>query len=97
MPKLIEFMNDVQRDSRLNEILFPSYGEKRCMEIITRYEKNEELVKKSESFLDLIGLIPSRATFLGSGFLFLQLFGQPKPAIVGVFSISQATFPPCLA
>ena len=37
MPKLIEFMNDVQRDSRLNEILFPSYGEKRCMEIITRY------------------------------------------------------------
>ena len=48
MAKLVEFMNDVQRDSRLNEILFPSYGEKRCMEIITRYEKDEELVKKSE-------------------------------------------------
>ncbi|TRY75722.1 hypothetical protein TCAL_08675, partial [Tigriopus californicus] len=46
--KLIEFMNDRQRDPRLNEILFPSYTEKRCMEIINLYEKDEENQKKSE-------------------------------------------------
>ena len=48
MPKLIEFMNDVQRDSRLNEILFPSYGEKRCMEIITRYSYHRSKSISSE-------------------------------------------------
>ena len=42
MPVLIEWMNEKQRDPRLNEMLYPSYTEKRCMEIIMRYEKSEE-------------------------------------------------------
>ena len=42
MPKFIDFMNDKQRDPRLNEILFPPYSEKRCMEIINKYEPIEE-------------------------------------------------------
>ena len=46
--KFVEFMNDKQRDPRLNEILYPSYTDKRCMEIISLYEKNEEHVKASE-------------------------------------------------
>ena len=49
MPKFIEFMNEKQRDPRLNEMLFPSYNEKRCTEIINMYEKDEENVKKSKS------------------------------------------------
>ena len=47
MPNFIEFMNEKQRDPRLNEMLYPSYGEKRCTEIIERYEKNEEYRKNS--------------------------------------------------
>ncbi len=53
MPKFIEFMNEKQRDPRLNEMLFPSYTEKRCMEIITRYEPDEENKKKSESIITI--------------------------------------------
>ena len=48
MAKFVDFMNDKQRDPRLNEILYPSYTEKRCMEIISMYEKNEENVKNSK-------------------------------------------------
>ena len=41
-------MNDKQRDPRLNEMLYPLYTEKRCTEIITMHEKDEENVKASE-------------------------------------------------
>ncbi len=47
MGRLVEFMNERQRDPRLNEILYPSYTEKRCMEIIQLYELDPENVKKS--------------------------------------------------
>jgi ferritin len=46
--KFVDYMNDHQRDPRLNEILFPSYTEKRCMEIITKYEPSEENIKLSK-------------------------------------------------
>ncbi len=45
--RLVEFMNEKQRDPRLNEILYPSYTEKRCMEIIEMYELDKENVGKS--------------------------------------------------
>ena len=48
MPNFIEFMNEKQRDPRLNEILYPCYDEKRCKEIINKYEKNEENKAKSK-------------------------------------------------
>ncbi|MEQ2214554.1 1-phosphatidylinositol 4,5-bisphosphate phosphodiesterase beta-4 [Xenoophorus captivus] len=35
-----------QRDPRLNEILFPFYDPKRAMQIIEKYERDEELKKK---------------------------------------------------
>ncbi|XP_017490705.1 PREDICTED: 1-phosphatidylinositol 4,5-bisphosphate phosphodiesterase-like, partial [Rhagoletis zephyria] len=44
--QLIEFLNDRQRDPRLNEILHPFYDEKRVQEIITAYEPNAELTKQ---------------------------------------------------
>ena len=53
LPKFIEFMNEKQRDPRLNEMLFPSYGDKRCMEIINKYEPDEENKKKSKCSLPL--------------------------------------------
>ena len=36
--KLVDFLNDKQRDPRLNEILYPHYNEARVMEIVTRYQ-----------------------------------------------------------
>ena len=44
--KLVEFLNDKQRDPRLNEILYPHYNEARVMEIVTRYESDPELINK---------------------------------------------------
>uniref|UniRef100_A0A8C3A2Y3 1-phosphatidylinositol 4,5-bisphosphate phosphodiesterase n=1 Tax=Cyclopterus lumpus TaxID=8103 RepID=A0A8C3A2Y3_CYCLU len=41
---LFVFFN--QRDPRLNEILFPFYDPKRAMQIIEKYERDEELKKK---------------------------------------------------
>ena len=43
---MIEFLNEKQRDPRLNEILYPHYNENRVMEIIRTYEKNPVLVEK---------------------------------------------------
>jgi len=42
MPQLIEFLNEHQRDPRLNQMLFPPYNERRCIEIINIHETNEE-------------------------------------------------------
>nr|XP_040581818.1 1-phosphatidylinositol 4,5-bisphosphate phosphodiesterase-like isoform X2 [Lepeophtheirus salmonis] len=43
---LIDFLNEKQRDPRLNEILYPHYNLNRVMEIISTYESKEELVKR---------------------------------------------------
>lgn len=37
-----------QRDPRLNEILFPFYDTKRAMQIIEKYERDEDLKKKGK-------------------------------------------------
>ncbi|XP_020488048.2 1-phosphatidylinositol 4,5-bisphosphate phosphodiesterase beta-4 isoform X2 [Labrus bergylta] len=44
--QLVSFLNENQRDPRLNEILFPFYDPKRVMQIIEKYERDEELKKK---------------------------------------------------
>ncbi|XP_076235986.1 1-phosphatidylinositol 4,5-bisphosphate phosphodiesterase isoform X2 [Calliopsis andreniformis] len=41
--QLVQFMNEKQRDPRLNEILYPLYDEKRCTEIINDYEQDEKV------------------------------------------------------
>jgi phosphatidylinositol phospholipase C beta len=38
----VNFLNEKQRDPRLNEILYPLYDEKRALEIINTYEQSEE-------------------------------------------------------
>ena len=43
--KFIEFLNDKQRDSRLNQILYPEYNAKRVAEIIKDFEPDPENVK----------------------------------------------------
>lgn len=45
MEQFVHFMNDKQRDPRMNEILYPLYEEKRCTEIINDYELDEERKK----------------------------------------------------
>ena len=37
-------LNDKQRDSRLNQILYPEYNKNRVKEIITHFEPNQENV-----------------------------------------------------
>ncbi|PIK62741.1 phospholipase C beta, partial [Apostichopus japonicus] len=44
--ELVEFLNEKQRDPRLNEILFPFYTRARVLQIIQRYEQDEDLVAK---------------------------------------------------
>ncbi|XP_008206467.2 1-phosphatidylinositol 4,5-bisphosphate phosphodiesterase isoform X1 [Nasonia vitripennis] len=41
LEQLVQFMNEKQRDPRLNEILYPLYTDKRCTEIINDYERDE--------------------------------------------------------
>nr|XP_033793286.1 1-phosphatidylinositol 4,5-bisphosphate phosphodiesterase beta-4 isoform X2 [Geotrypetes seraphini] len=41
--QLVSFLNEHQRDPRLNEILFPFYDAKRAIQIVETYEPDEEL------------------------------------------------------
>lgn len=50
LAQLVQFMNEKQRDPRLNEILYPLYDEKRCTEIINDYEEDEK-AKNNSKFL----------------------------------------------
>ena len=45
---MIEFLNDKQRDPRLNEILYPHYNLNRVREIISVYEPDPEVAKRGE-------------------------------------------------
>ncbi|XP_068088618.1 1-phosphatidylinositol 4,5-bisphosphate phosphodiesterase beta-4 isoform X3 [Hyperolius riggenbachi] len=44
--QLVSFLNEHQRDPRLNEILFPFFEVKRALQIIETYEPDDELKKK---------------------------------------------------
>lgn len=46
--QFINFLNEKQRDPRLNEILYPLYDEKRAQQIIETYEQDEESRNKRE-------------------------------------------------
>ncbi|XP_028253084.1 1-phosphatidylinositol 4,5-bisphosphate phosphodiesterase beta-4 [Parambassis ranga] len=50
--QLVSFLNENQRDPRLNEILFPFYENKRAMQIIEKYERDDELKKKGHMSSD---------------------------------------------
>ncbi|XP_048457048.1 1-phosphatidylinositol 4,5-bisphosphate phosphodiesterase beta-4-like isoform X1 [Rhincodon typus] len=50
--QLVSFLNENQRDPRLNEILFPFYDPKRAMQILETYEPDEELRKQASMSCD---------------------------------------------
>lgn len=50
--QLVSFLNENQRDPRLNEILFPFYEAKRVTQIIEKYERDAELKKKGRMSSD---------------------------------------------
>ncbi|XP_078412563.1 1-phosphatidylinositol 4,5-bisphosphate phosphodiesterase beta-4 isoform X2 [Cetorhinus maximus] len=50
--QLVSFLNENQRDPRLNEILFPFYESKRAMQILENYEPDEELRKQATMSCD---------------------------------------------
>ncbi|XP_026741936.1 1-phosphatidylinositol 4,5-bisphosphate phosphodiesterase isoform X4 [Trichoplusia ni] len=55
LDQFVNFLNEKQRDPRLNEILYPLYDEKRAAEIINTYEQNDEA--KNDKCLTKDGLI----------------------------------------
>ncbi|KAJ8967859.1 hypothetical protein NQ317_017626 [Molorchus minor] len=55
LDQFINFLNEKQRDPRLNEILYPLYDEKRAKEIIDTYEQDE--ASKTANRLTKDGLI----------------------------------------
>ncbi|XP_047997681.1 1-phosphatidylinositol 4,5-bisphosphate phosphodiesterase isoform X2 [Leguminivora glycinivorella] len=55
LDQFVNFLNEKQRDPRLNEILYPLYDDKRAVEIITTYEQDE--AAKNEKCLTKDGLI----------------------------------------
>jgi len=63
---LVEFMNTKQRDPRLNEILYPLYTEKRCIEIINDYETDEKAKAESE--------LPQSLIYFSLSFIFYVVF-----------------------
>ena len=56
--QMIEFLNEKQRDPRLNEILYPHYNENRVMEIIRTYEKDTVLIDKGLLSKEVMPLNP---------------------------------------
>lgn len=48
LDQFITFLNEKQRDPRLNEILYPLYDEKRAIEIINDYEPSDEVKNESK-------------------------------------------------
>uniref|UniRef100_A0A671MHZ7 1-phosphatidylinositol 4,5-bisphosphate phosphodiesterase n=1 Tax=Sinocyclocheilus anshuiensis TaxID=1608454 RepID=A0A671MHZ7_9TELE len=52
LEQLVSFLNENQRDPRLNEILFPFYEAKRVMQIIEKYERDADLKKKGHMSSD---------------------------------------------
>ncbi|XP_067240700.1 1-phosphatidylinositol 4,5-bisphosphate phosphodiesterase beta-4 isoform X2 [Chanodichthys erythropterus] len=50
--QLVSFLNENQRDPRLNEILFPFYEAKRVTQIIEKYERDADLKKKGRMSSD---------------------------------------------
>ncbi|XP_047508665.1 1-phosphatidylinositol 4,5-bisphosphate phosphodiesterase isoform X2 [Pieris napi] len=55
LEQFVNFLNEKQRDPRLNEILYPLYEDKRAVEIIETYEQNDEA--KAAKCLTKDGLI----------------------------------------
>lgn len=48
LEQFVNFLNEKQRDPRLNEILYPLYDEKRAAEIINTYEQCDEAKNDSK-------------------------------------------------
>ena len=74
---MIEFLNEKQRDPRLNEILYPHYNENRVMEIIRTYEKDTVLIDKGLLSKEVMPLNPINnlySVLLLDEFLFCLFF-----------------------
>lgn len=69
LDQFVNFLNEKQRDPRLNEILYPLYDEKRAAEIIVTYEQDE--AARNENRLTKDGFIRyvQRLSILTSFFL----------------------------
>ena len=51
--QLVEFLNQHQRDPRLNEILYPYADNNKAREVIKQYEPHAENINKSKLYIPL--------------------------------------------
>lgn len=51
--KLIHFLNEEQRDPRLNEILFPFFDRERVQQLIGKYETDESYIAQGTVYIKL--------------------------------------------
>lgn len=58
MDQLVDFLNDKQRDPRLNEILFPYCTFEKAQVIIDKYEPNKDFAKKGTFQMDIYIFFP---------------------------------------
>lgn len=88
MEQLINFLNEKQRDPRMNEILYPLYDEKRSQEIIDTYEQNEEARTTSKYSCPYIispltiFLIPFPETLTKDGFIRYLMSDENAPVFL---------------
>ena len=47
--QLVDFLNNSQRDPRLNEIIYPYCNAEKAHEIIRKYEPNKDFSKKGKA------------------------------------------------
>ena len=69
MAQFVEFLNNFQRDPRLNEILFPYYDSNRAQALIDQYEPSRQFAEKGRLILNAISAVEPwelRAAYLNT-------------------------------
>ena len=74
--QLVGFLNDKQRDPRLNEILFPYCTSEKAQAIIDKHEPNKDFAKKGMILLYYPAFIPKVTPFVSN--VKLSGIGQSK-------------------
>lgn len=73
--RLLQFLNDEQRDPRLNEILFPHFDQDRVQQLIAKYESDESYIAQGK--------------MSGDGFLRFLLSDENSPVFLDRHELCQ--------
>lgn len=86
--RLINFLNDEQRDPRLNEILFPFFDNSRVQTLIAKYETDPNYIENGkESSLTLYGIPLGKMS--GDAFLRFLMSDENAPVFLDRIELHQ--------